>query len=119
MTQDLTKVRESLEEISSNAKKLKNSLMPIERKVRETAIEYPTKVILDHIYNESFTIQRIASFKAIDKERDRVTMMQGKAIFPFAIALYMPVEGGDFIIDSSDFFGRFHSGYLNMFTYKG
>ncbi len=104
MADKLETAKRSLEEIASTAREIKNSLLPIQRRIRETSVELPKTTILNRLYEELLTIQRIAMFKSSKSKDTMVTRMQGRALFPFAGALYMPVRQADFPYDYNDFY---------------
>lgn len=104
MTLRLDQVKESLEEIALKAREIKDSLLPVERKIRETSVELPKTIILNRLYEDLLAIQRIAMLRTADASNTVLTTTQGKALFPFAVALYMPVKQKDFPFDYTDFY---------------
>jgi len=120
MTKELETAKQSLEEIASKAREIKNSLFLVERRIRETSVELPKTTILGRLYKELLTIQRIAMFKSSKSDDIIVTKMQGRALFAFAGGLYMPVRQTDFPFDYSDFYrGSLGSSSLGYSTSSG
>ncbi len=104
MTKGLETAKQSLEEISSKAKEIKDSLLPVERRIRETSVTLPKTTILGKLYEELLAIQRIAMLKSSKSDDSIVTRMQCRALFPFTVALYMPIKQTDFPYDYNEFF---------------
>ena len=104
MVPDLETAKQNLEEIASKAREIKDSLFPIEGRIRKTSVGLPKTIILSRVYEELLTIQRIAMLKSTRPDADMVAIMQGRALFPFAVALYMPLKQIDFPFDYNDFY---------------
>jgi len=110
MTKEPGTLKKSLEEIASKARAIKDSLLPAEIRIRETSVELPRTTILRRLYDELLEIQRIAILKGTESDENIFTRMQGRALFPFAAALYMPFRRIDFPFSYGDFHGGL-SGY--------
>jgi len=104
MAEELKTAKQGLEEIAYKAREIKNLLLPVERRIRETSVELPRTIILDKLYEELLIIQRIAMLQSSKSDDAIVTKMQGRALFPFAGALYMPVRKIDFPFYYNDFY---------------
>ena len=114
MQQDFKKARKSLDEIVLKARKIKDKLLPAERRIRESSVELPKTMLITRLYDELLGIQRTAMLKSSKSGNTTLTKMQGRAIFPFAVALYMPLRTQDFPFDYTDFYRgslgfRYHS----------
>ncbi len=105
MTENIDKTKQSLEEIAQEARAIKNSLLPIEKRIRESLVEVPKTVILRRLYDEICTIQRIASRRPAKTDSgEELTYRQASAIASFATALYMPLNPKDFAFSYRDFY---------------
>jgi predicted AAA+ superfamily ATPase len=107
---ELKNVRRNLEKITHKAREIKDSLLPVERRIREIPIKLPKAFILSKLYGELLAIQRIAMLKSSKSNNTIFVKSQGRALFPFAGALYMPIRQFDFPFDYSDFY-RFGQRY--------
>ncbi|MEK6940280.1 MAG: hypothetical protein AABW49_00050 [Nanoarchaeota archaeon] len=79
----LETLNDSLEEITSRAKDIKDSLLQVEKRIRETSVELPKITILKRLYEELLIIQRIAMLEPSNSDNTVVTKMHGTALFPF------------------------------------
>lgn len=105
MSPDLEQEKQSLEEITLKAKEIKDSLLPVERRIRETSIIVPKTIILGKLYDELLMIQRIAMLKnSKDEDNTLLIRMQGRTIFAFTTALNMPLRDKDFPFNYDDFY---------------
>lgn len=112
MTSELDNICESLEEIASNSKEIKDALLPVEKRIREKSIELPMINVLKALYEELLVIQRIAMLKS---SGSNLLELQSRAILPFATALHMPIRPNDFPFDYMDFY---RTGSLGISRYS-
>jgi len=54
MARTLKNVKASLEEITLKAREIKNSLLPVEIRIRDTSVRLPKTIILGRLYEEFY-----------------------------------------------------------------
>lgn len=118
MTQKLKRVKKSFEKIASKAKEIKDSLLPIEKRIRESCIKVPKMFIFEELYQELLKIQRIAATQSKKEDELLLIKIKSMTLSHFVGALYMPLKKIDFKNNYETFYKDNFKEHPSYFPYN-